>query len=161
MRSIIVHIPHFVSCNVDDVRKKVTEENMKILCGDEIPATAFVNIRDLVGDPDVAFSCEICDLLADEGVLKKFALLDAEGSPVLFEKKPAFHYEWGASTFSELEQPLLEMVAWDLRQNRNFVHVSVVDDTAQNALDEGETEEYDSSTNDAESSATDNGEDNE
>lgn len=102
MRSIIVHVPHFVSCDVADVKAKVTEENMKILRGDEVPATAFIDVRDLVGDPDSAFSCDVCDMLTELNVLSKHDIPDRKG---------LYHYEWSHVPFTALSEESLSIVA--------------------------------------------------
>lgn len=131
MKTYIVHQPQSATCDVQDIKQYVSRQNAAILRHDEFPATVFVNIRDLVGDPNVVFSCHICDMLVVAEVLTKLGE-DA--------------YGWGSMPFATLTEEQLLLVGWDLREHINFVHVSMVDDSPQEELDEVELEEYDSSS---------------
>lgn len=148
MRTYILSIPTSASCNKYEFKDRLVEENVKILKGEEFPATAFVNAMDLIGDPNVSLSDSICEKLFESKVLARIPHLDSDGKQCFFKKQALFHYTWSGVTLAEVSPELLAVMAWDLHDHPNFVHVSVVDDTPEKVLDVSEGEEYRSSNDD-------------
>ena len=151
MRTYLFVVPQQASVNHHDFKDKLIAENVKILKREEFPATAFLSVKDLIGDPNVHLSDSLCAKLVprnDCNVLKREPVLDEHGTQRHIKAELLWHYSWGDQDISSLPQDLLEAMAWDLHDHPNFVHLCVVDDTPEKVLDESEEEEYDSSSND-------------
>jgi len=152
MRTILVHQPQSASFDVAEIKQFVSERNVAILLGNEFPATApFLSVRDLIGDPNYAFSDTVAAILAESGILVRSPVKTrkAQDKITVNEKKElVWEYVWGDKPFDVLTKEQLLLVGWDLRKHNNFVHVSIVSDETQeeneNVLDSSqEEEEYD------------------
>lgn len=135
--------------DLDSVRTYVSEHNAAILLGNEFPvSTGIIGVYEMLGDPNHAFSDEICEVLTTRGVLNKTPWLDVNGKQMYCEwngvKTPISQYEWGAVTFLELDEATLLEVGWDLRYTRGFYNLVAFNIPVTDAEPESDTTAEDS-----------------
>lgn len=114
--------------NLEAVKLYISERNAAILLGTEFPvSTGTLDIKEMIGDPNNTFSDEICELLNTHGVLTKLPWLNEHGKQAHYEhnnvKTPIWVYDWGTTSFLELDEATLLEVAWDLRYTSGFYNL--------------------------------------
>jgi hypothetical protein len=156
MRTFIIHRPVNAALNENDLRQSVTEWNASILLGESFPGViAWTSVKELIGDPNYAFSDSVAELLYNNGVLDRTPVMrDAHQQAKVKigdTEQLVWDYTWGVKTFESLSPDNLNVVAWDLRLHQHFMHITVVD--GDEPLDSTHTQGYSAPTEDDGSSA--------
>jgi hypothetical protein len=113
-----------------------------------------VTVHELVEDPNIAFSDEMCEVLSTKGVLIKEPWLDVNGKHAHYEqdgkKVPVWQYVWNSdSGFWDLDEATLLEVGWDLRYTRGFYNLNAFNvpaESAEGVKEEAEGEHDDDTT---------------
>lgn len=158
MRTIIVHNPVLLGHTVDDVKTPVVNVNIGILQGKVFPGgVPYISLYDMIGDPNHNLSDRTCQMLFDEGLLGRTAVLNVYGKQEKLKldndsEELLWDYAWlqqTSPTLYDLPKEKLSELAWDLRHHPNFCHISVVTDTEpevtsdKESLDSVDSEVYD------------------
>lgn len=114
--------------NLEAVKLYISEHNAAILLGTEFPVnTGTLDVQEMIGNPNNTFSDEVCELLNTHGVLTKLPWLNEHGKQMHYEhnnsKMPVWVYDWGTTSFLELDEATLLGVGWDLRYTGGFYNL--------------------------------------
>jgi hypothetical protein len=125
--TFIVAGPVQVYENEENVRDYIVSRNFSILKEAYFPASPFVTIKDLIGDP-MCLTDECCDKLTECGVLTRAHATHNDGSlmwtKIGDDKIPVFEYVWASGDVQSAPEETLRLLAWELRHHPRFFHVT-------------------------------------